>query len=89
MLVMEYFTRLLVKVASTPMSRYHHGCKNLKISSLCFTYDLLLFCNRSVHVVQLLLKTFKSFSESTGLVVDQTESSICFTGVSGVCRGKY
>lgn len=42
--VMEYFSRMLKRVATHPSFRFHPGCKALCLNCLIFVDDILVFC---------------------------------------------
>ena len=55
-LVMEILTLIVQRrVSKSPHFKYHWGCKDLKLTQLCFVDDLLMLCNgdyRSVEVLK-------------------------------------
>ncbi|XP_074288900.1 uncharacterized protein LOC141614045 [Silene latifolia] len=64
-----------------------------------FADDLLLFCKGNAHSVMLLMRAFSSFSDATGLNMNNTKSEIFFNGmdevlqedikrVTGFCEGQ-
>lgn len=81
-LVMEYLTRILAKATTTSRFCFHPSCKQLKISSLCFADDLLLFSKGTLQSVQCLLDAFRTFSITSGLNANLSKSSIYFGGVN-------
>lgn len=42
-IVIEYLTRIMKQLDKIPNFNCHTMCGNLKITSLCFAYDLLMF----------------------------------------------
>uniref|UniRef100_A0A803NKK3 Reverse transcriptase domain-containing protein n=1 Tax=Cannabis sativa TaxID=3483 RepID=A0A803NKK3_CANSA len=80
-LVMEYLTRCLQKVASCSHYRYHPMCKELKIVNLCFADDLMLFSKGTQHSVRALKDTLEEFSAMSGLSINTSKSQIYFGGV--------
>ncbi|XP_074290593.1 uncharacterized protein LOC141617310 [Silene latifolia] len=61
--------------------KFHPLCKPLALSYLCFADDLLLFCKGDKNVVIMLLRAFKTFSQPSGLCMNQSKSCIYSNGV--------
>ncbi|XP_062112794.1 uncharacterized protein LOC133823954 [Humulus lupulus] len=81
-LVMEYFTRLLIQATQNKDFRYHPSCKKLKLVSLCFADDLVLFCKGADSSVQIIKDYFKSFSLASGLTANLDKSRVYFGGMA-------
>ncbi|XP_074293004.1 uncharacterized protein LOC141619885 [Silene latifolia] len=64
---MEYLTRLLAYTTEGPGFKYHHLWKPLKLTHLMFVDDLLLFCKGDAQSIMTILRTFSTFSMSSGL----------------------
>nr|GEV83709.1 hypothetical protein [Tanacetum cinerariifolium] len=47
--------------------KYHHGCKELDITHLCFADDLLVLCHGDVDSVRVIKKSLEKFSVVSGL----------------------
>ncbi|GJV92190.1 RNA-directed DNA polymerase, eukaryota, reverse transcriptase zinc-binding domain protein [Tanacetum coccineum] len=67
-LIMEVFSLILERnIDRNNEFKYHHGCKNLKITHLCFADDLLVFCHggggiKSVSTIKEALEEFSNYS---------------------------
>ncbi|XP_062085350.1 uncharacterized protein LOC133791436 [Humulus lupulus] len=81
-LIMEYLTRSLQLTAQDSAFRFHPMCKSLKLLSLCFADDLILFCKGSLSTVRVLKVALEEFSSTTGLHINTSKSHIFFGGVS-------
>ncbi|XP_062075236.1 uncharacterized protein LOC133779270 [Humulus lupulus] len=81
-LVMEYLTRLLVQASYRKDFRFHPNCKKLKLVSLCFADDLVLFCKGSSSSVQIIKECFTSFSLASGLTANMAKSQVYFGGLT-------
>ncbi|XP_060201738.1 uncharacterized protein LOC132630180 [Lycium barbarum] len=60
---------------------YHPRCKKLNIIQLSFADDLLLFCRGDKASASRLYECFQVFSHASGLIANQSKSSIYFGGV--------
>ncbi|XP_062099266.1 uncharacterized protein LOC133805147 [Humulus lupulus] len=85
-LIMEYLTRRLQLAAQDSVFRFHPMCKSLKLLSLCFANDLILFCKGSLSAVKVLKGALGDFSSATGIQINASKSHIYFGGVSAVDR---
>ncbi|XP_062103340.1 uncharacterized protein LOC133814390 [Humulus lupulus] len=81
-LVMEYFTRLLIEATQTKDFKYHPSCKKLKLVILCFVDDLVLFCKGADASVQIIKDSFKSFSLASRLTANLDKSRVYFGGMA-------
>ncbi|XP_062075200.1 uncharacterized protein LOC133779229 [Humulus lupulus] len=79
---MDYLTRSLQFAAQNSAFRFHPMCKNLKLISLCFADDLLVFCKGSLSSVQVIKGVLREFSSVTGLHLNENKSQIFFGGIS-------
>ncbi|GJR98403.1 hypothetical protein Tco_0270577 [Tanacetum coccineum] len=61
--------------------KYHHGCKELKLSNMCFADDLLVLCNGDVESVGVIKKTLDQFSSIYRLFPNMGKSVIFFGSV--------
>ncbi|GKC84707.1 hypothetical protein Tco_1140424 [Tanacetum coccineum] len=67
-LVMEVFNLILHhKIMRNARFKYHHGSKELDITHLCFTDDLLVLCHGDVDSVRVIKKALEKFSVVSGL----------------------
>uniref|UniRef100_A0A803P4K7 Reverse transcriptase domain-containing protein n=1 Tax=Cannabis sativa TaxID=3483 RepID=A0A803P4K7_CANSA len=81
-LVMEYLTKRLNLEAQEDTFRYHPLCKHLKLTSVCFANDLILFCKGNAHAVKHLKSALIDFSKASGLEINKDKSHIYLAGVS-------
>lgn len=81
-LVMEVFNLIMKRsVHDEGNFKYHLGCKGIKLTHLCFAYDLLLVCHGDVNTVKILKKSLNEFSEIYWLLPNMSKSTIFFGGV--------
>ncbi|XP_062113035.1 uncharacterized protein LOC133824177 [Humulus lupulus] len=83
---MEYLTQSLQLAAQDSAFRFHPMCKSLKLLSLCFADDLILFCKGSLSAVRVLKIALEEFSSATGLHINTSKSHIFFGEVSAADR---
>ncbi|GJR12750.1 RNA-directed DNA polymerase, eukaryota, reverse transcriptase zinc-binding domain protein [Tanacetum coccineum] len=80
-LVMEVFSLLLAKnIQKSRKFKFHYGCKELKLSNMCFADDLLVLCNGDIESVGVIKQTMDQFS-SYRLVSFLSKSTIFFGSV--------
>ncbi|GKD49240.1 RNA-directed DNA polymerase, eukaryota, reverse transcriptase zinc-binding domain protein [Tanacetum coccineum] len=81
-LVMEGFTLILHKqIRDDGNFKYHWGCKELKISHLCFADDLLILCHGDLKSVKVVKRAFDIFSSISGLNPNIGKSTVFFGNV--------
>ncbi|XP_062116082.1 uncharacterized protein LOC133830168 [Humulus lupulus] len=80
-MVMDYLTRLLLKASMEKGFRFHPLFKSLKLVSLCFADDLLLFCKATPRSVMILQQAFNDFTMSSGLSINQSKSRMYIGGL--------
>ncbi|XP_074313971.1 uncharacterized protein LOC141649174 [Silene latifolia] len=78
---MEYLSRLLAYTTEGSSFKYHPLCKPLKLTHLMFADDLLLFCKGEAQSIMIILRTFSTFSKSSGLNMSKGKSNAYFSGV--------
>ncbi|GJS20998.1 RNA-directed DNA polymerase, eukaryota, reverse transcriptase zinc-binding domain protein [Tanacetum coccineum] len=61
--------------------KYHFGCKEMKITHLCFADDLMVFCHGDYKSAKVIKKTIEEFSDYSGLHPNLNKSTIFFRGV--------
>ncbi|GJX40021.1 hypothetical protein Tco_0255011, partial [Tanacetum coccineum] len=61
--------------------KYHWGCKELKITSLCFAVDLLMLCHRDLVSASILRRRLDEFCLSSGLLPSMSKSEAFFGNV--------
>ncbi|GKC83476.1 RNA-directed DNA polymerase, eukaryota, reverse transcriptase zinc-binding domain protein [Tanacetum coccineum] len=81
-LVMEMFNIIVQsKIKDSPKFKYHWGCKQMKISHLCFADDLLMFCHGDTESVKVIKSALEDFSKVSGLVSNMGKSTMFFGNV--------
>ncbi|XP_058739137.1 uncharacterized protein LOC131611028 [Vicia villosa] len=60
---------------------HHAKCRNLALTNLAFADDILLFCRGDVISINLLMKAFNKFSDSTGLIFNPRKCKVFFGSV--------
>lgn len=61
---MNYLSTLLDKAAAEGKFEYHYICAESKLTHLCFTYDLLIFTERSAQSIQGVLDVLSDFQSA-------------------------
>ncbi|GJZ70565.1 RNA-directed DNA polymerase, eukaryota, reverse transcriptase zinc-binding domain protein [Tanacetum coccineum] len=81
-LVMEVFNLIMCRnINDSPDYGYHFGCKDLKLSHLCFADDLLVLCKGNKESVEVVKKSLEEFSEVSGLNPNLSKSIIFFGSI--------
>ncbi|XP_074317080.1 uncharacterized protein LOC141653264 [Silene latifolia] len=78
---MEYRSRLLTYSSANNEYNYHPMCKQMKLTHLIFADDLLLFCKGDACSMMTILRTFVTFSKTSGLNMSKGKSNAYFNGV--------
>nr|GEW16363.1 RNA-directed DNA polymerase, eukaryota, reverse transcriptase zinc-binding domain protein [Tanacetum cinerariifolium] len=66
----------------SPKFQYHFGCKNMKITHVCFVDDLLVLCHGDIDYVQVIRKSVDEFGDYSGLLPNFNKSTIFFGSVN-------
>ncbi|GKB77808.1 RNA-directed DNA polymerase, eukaryota, reverse transcriptase zinc-binding domain protein [Tanacetum coccineum] len=75
-LIMEVFTLILHKeIDQEPNFQYHFGCKDVKLSHVCFADDLLVMCHGDAISMGVIKKALETFSAVSGLVLNNSKST--------------
>nr|GEU49423.1 hypothetical protein [Tanacetum cinerariifolium] len=70
-LFMEVFSLIMEKnIKESNGFGYHFGCKELKISHICFPDDSLVLCKANKDSIEVIKKSLKEFSKAYGLVTN-------------------
>nr|GEW12785.1 hypothetical protein [Tanacetum cinerariifolium] len=64
------------------MERYHYGCKELKLTHMCFADDLMVSCNGDKAYLEVVKKAIEEFSCVSGLFPNLSKSIICFGSIN-------
>ncbi|GKA68338.1 reverse transcriptase domain, reverse transcriptase zinc-binding domain protein, partial [Tanacetum coccineum] len=84
-LVMEVLTLIVQrKVRNNNQFKYHWGCKELKLTQLCFADDLLMLSNGDYKSVEVLKEALMEFSRNSGLIPNMNKNTIFFGSVKEV-----
>ncbi|GKA97209.1 RNA-directed DNA polymerase, eukaryota, reverse transcriptase zinc-binding domain protein, partial [Tanacetum coccineum] len=67
-LVMEVFSLIMEKnIEESKVFGYHFGCKELKLSHMCFADDLLVLCKGNRESIEVVKKSLEDFSQVSGV----------------------
>ncbi|GKB93812.1 RNA-directed DNA polymerase, eukaryota, reverse transcriptase zinc-binding domain protein, partial [Tanacetum coccineum] len=78
-LVMEILNLLMIrKIESNGLFQYHFGCKQLKITHVCFADDLLMFCHGDPDSVRTIKEVIEEFGSVSRLLPNYNKSTIIF-----------
>ena len=79
---MEYLSRLLHRVSLEPNFRYHLNCKQVGLTHLMFTNDLILFCEADLATLQHIMNVLYEFHACAGLQANMQKSQKMLGGCS-------
>ncbi|GJY18231.1 hypothetical protein Tco_0389722 [Tanacetum coccineum] len=65
-------------VKRNPKFQYYYGCKNIKITHVCFADDLLVLCHGDADSVKVVSETIDEFGECSGLLPNFNKNTIFF-----------
>lgn len=77
-IIMEYLNKLLHKMQKDPNFNHYAKCEKLSVTNLAFVDDSLMFSRGYLTSVELMMKSLKAFSMSTGLIVNPRKCRIYF-----------
>nr|GEW95362.1 RNA-directed DNA polymerase, eukaryota, reverse transcriptase zinc-binding domain protein [Tanacetum cinerariifolium] len=89
--ISSYLFTLVMKVLNLLMKknthensdfRFHYGCKELKITHLCFADDYMMFCYSDVKSIKIVKRTIEEFFKYSGLHPNMGKSTIFFGSIS-------
>ncbi|GAB2276249.1 hypothetical protein Dimus_039182 [Dionaea muscipula] len=97
---LEFLSRTLKQLHSTPGFSFHPKCKELNITHLAFADDLILLSRADLQSVNMILNCLKHFSARSGLCVSLAKSRFFGAGIddtlaahimasSGFIRGTF
>ncbi|GKD58651.1 RNA-directed DNA polymerase, eukaryota, reverse transcriptase zinc-binding domain protein [Tanacetum coccineum] len=82
-LVMEVLNLMIKRhVLAEKKFKYHWGCKELKITSLCFVDDLLMLCHGDLVSASILRRRLDDFCLSSSVLPSMSKSEAFFGNVS-------
>ncbi|GJY45431.1 RNA-directed DNA polymerase, eukaryota, reverse transcriptase zinc-binding domain protein [Tanacetum coccineum] len=81
-LVIEVFNLIMSKkIKEYNEYKFHFGCKELKLSHMCFADDLLVLCKGNKGSLEVIKKTLDEFSQVSGLNPNLGKSIIFFGSI--------
>ncbi|GKC69484.1 RNA-directed DNA polymerase, eukaryota, reverse transcriptase zinc-binding domain protein [Tanacetum coccineum] len=80
---MEIFNLIMMKkVEEAQNFKYHFGCKEIKLTNLCFADDLLVVCNGDKDSLEVVKSSLNEFSLVSGLFPNLSKSTIFFGSIN-------
>ncbi|GJY37591.1 RNA-directed DNA polymerase, eukaryota, reverse transcriptase zinc-binding domain protein [Tanacetum coccineum] len=77
------YNMIMIKnIAATPSFKYHYGCKELKLTHMCFADDLIVLCNGDKASLEVVKKSIEDFSCISGLFPNLSKSIIFFGSIN-------
>lgn len=83
---MNVLSTMLDKSAENRVIPYHPGCKNLKITHLCFADDIIVFSDGTLRSIEGILNIFTEFAAISGLRISLEKTTIFLAGQSATLR---
>ncbi|GJR87109.1 RNA-directed DNA polymerase, eukaryota, reverse transcriptase zinc-binding domain protein [Tanacetum coccineum] len=78
----EFLRNILrIKIQQAQNFKYHAGCKEMKLTHLCFADDLSVLCHGSAESVIVIKEALDLFSKVLGLKPNMNKSTIYFSNV--------
>ncbi|GJY63013.1 RNA-directed DNA polymerase, eukaryota, reverse transcriptase zinc-binding domain protein [Tanacetum coccineum] len=78
-LVMELLTLIIQRrIRRSNEFKYHYKCKEIQLVNLCFTDDLMIFCNGDTTSTGIIKEALREFSEVSCLFPNLNKSSLFF-----------
>ncbi|GKE24804.1 RNA-directed DNA polymerase, eukaryota, reverse transcriptase zinc-binding domain protein [Tanacetum coccineum] len=82
-LVMEIFNLIMIKkIEDSQKFKYHFGCKEIRLTHLCFADDLLVVCNGDKDSLTVVKEALNDFSIVSGLFPNLSKSTIFFGSIN-------
>ncbi|GKB28741.1 RNA-directed DNA polymerase, eukaryota, reverse transcriptase zinc-binding domain protein [Tanacetum coccineum] len=82
-LVMEVLNMIMIKeIRESGKFKYHSGCKELKLTHMCFADDLLILCNGDKESLGVVKKALHEFSSVSELLPNLNKSTIFFESIN-------
>nr|GEW60808.1 hypothetical protein [Tanacetum cinerariifolium] len=69
------------KIKQRPGFKYHKGCKEFKITHLCFADDLVVMCHGDKKSVEVIKDSLEEFSNCSGLIPNPSKSTVFFGNI--------
>ncbi|GJQ89910.1 RNA-directed DNA polymerase, eukaryota, reverse transcriptase zinc-binding domain protein [Tanacetum coccineum] len=81
-LVMEVLNLIMIKnIEAEGNFKYHAGCKELKITHLCFADDLMVLCHGDSQSISIVKNSLNEFSNYSGLLPNLKKSTVFFGSI--------
>ncbi|XP_039019820.1 uncharacterized protein LOC120151429 [Hibiscus syriacus] len=81
-IVMNVLSALLNTATMNYVFIFHHKCKRIPLTHLCFADDLLLFCHGSLDAILGVISTLEKFYELSGLKLNALKTELFACGVA-------
>ncbi|GKB60710.1 RNA-directed DNA polymerase, eukaryota, reverse transcriptase zinc-binding domain protein, partial [Tanacetum coccineum] len=82
-LVMEVFNLIMIQnIREDGQFKYHYGCRDLKLTHLCFADDLMVLCNGDINSLKVVKKSLEDFSRVSGLFPTLNKSTTFFGSIN-------
>ncbi|XP_059627616.1 uncharacterized protein LOC132270455 [Cornus florida] len=82
-LIIDVLSSTIIKsINESSQFSYHWRCRANQIFHLCFADDVILFCHGDLYSLDVLIKSFDSFSKLSGLKPNLAKSNIFTVGVN-------
>ncbi|GJW21705.1 hypothetical protein Tco_0032327 [Tanacetum coccineum] len=86
---MEVLTLMMArKVQENPSFKYHVGCKELKLTHICFADDLLVLSHGSISSIKVIKEALNEFCKTSGLLPNMSKSIIFFGNMNNIEKQK-
>lgn len=79
---LEYLSKSLNQLTQGKEFHFHPKCSRMRITHLCFAYDILLFSRGELLSVKAFQHCFQQFSSASGLQANIGKSSLYCEGVN-------
>ena len=79
---MNVLYKKIDKAAVEKKFKFHHRCKSISLTHLCFADDLMVFVEGTNESIQGALAVFDIFTEWSGLMISIAKSTLYLAGVS-------
>ncbi|GKG31331.1 RNA-directed DNA polymerase, eukaryota, reverse transcriptase zinc-binding domain protein [Tanacetum coccineum] len=74
---------MMKNIRESGQFKYHYGCKENKLTHMCFADDLMVLCNGDTRSLEVVKKTLNDFSSVSGLFPNLSKSTIFFGSING------
>lgn len=81
-IAMNCLSHMINKAAAEERIKYHHNCREMRLTHLSFADDLLIFIDGSIESVQCVLQVLHEFELRSGLAVSFQKTSFFASGLS-------